>query len=68
MSVSRSTPILSARRHHLASFERAYAVALRKRQHSGRSQFILKTGNPIQPFRTTSRPPQRDEQILALVA
>lgn len=68
MSVSQSTPILSARRHKLASFEHAYAVALRRRGHSGRCQFILRTGNPVQPFRTTSQAPQRDEQVLALVA
>lgn len=61
-------PLLSPRRQRLASFEHAYAVALRKRGQSGRSHFIVRTGNPVQPFRTTSRAPQRDEQILALVA
>jgi hypothetical protein len=68
MSNVDSMPLLSPRRQRLASFENAYAVALRKRRQSGRSQFILKTANPVQPFRATSQAPERDEQILALVA
>lgn len=68
MSNADTLPLLSPRRQRLASFENAYAVALRKRCQSGRSQFILRTANPVQPFRTTSRAPEQDEHILALVA
>lgn len=68
MSDSRPTPILSARRHRLASFEHAYRVAIERRRASGIQQFILRTGDPMQPFRTTGRAPAQDEHILALVA
>lgn len=59
---------LSPRRQLLSSFDRCYAVGVQRRRHSGVSQFILRTGNPLQPFRTTSRAPKRDESIVALVA
>lgn len=59
---------LSPVRARLASFENAYAVAVQKRKSSGRHQFVLGTGDPLQPFRTTSKPPARFEQLLALVA
>lgn len=68
MSDARRTPLLSARRHQLASFEHAYRVAIQRRRASGIQQFILRTGDPMQPFRTTGRAPVRDEDILALVA
>lgn len=59
---------LSPRRARLASFEHAYAVAAQRRRVSGRLQFIVSTGNPLQPFRTTSRAPHRHERMLALLA
>ena len=68
MSNVDTTPVLSRKRHQLASFSHSYAVALRRRRESGTSQFILKTDNPLQPFRTTSRAPEPTEHILALVA
>lgn len=68
MSNTELMPLLSPGRRRLASYENAYAVALQKRRQSGASQFILKTNNPVQPFRTTSRAPEEDEHILALVA
>lgn len=60
------TDLLSLRRHHLSSFERCYAVALRRREVGG-VQFILRTGNPLQPLLTTSRPPSRNERVVAIV-
>lgn len=60
------TDLLSPRRQRLSSFERCYAVALQRREHGG-VQFILRTGNPLQPLRTTSRPPSRDERLVAIV-
>jgi hypothetical protein len=59
---------LSPRRLQLSSFENSYKVAIQRRKHSGTRQYILRTGDPLQPFRTTSRPPARSEFILALVA
>lgn len=61
-------PLLSPWRAQLAGFEHAYAVALQRRRQFGVCQFIIRTGNPIQPFRTSSRTPDNDEVILALVA
>jgi hypothetical protein len=58
---------LSSHRAILASFENAYLVALRLRRETGRAQFILRTGNPMQPFRTTANPPMSNETLLALI-
>ena len=59
---------LSPRRRQLSSFEHSYAVALQRRRCSGVRQFILRTGNPLQPFRTTSRTPNRDAHVVALIS
>lgn len=59
---------LSPHRQLLSSFDHCYAVGIQKRRHSGMNQFILRTGNPLQPFRTTSRAPKRSERIVALIA
>lgn len=59
---------LSPRRAELTSFDRAYNVALRARQQTGLRQFIVRTGNPFQPIRTSCLAPGNDEIILALVA
>lgn len=68
MSHADHSSLLSPRRQQLSSFEHSYAVALQRRRHSGVSQFILRTCDPLQPFRTTSRAPKRNERIVALVA
>lgn len=68
MSLADRLSRLSPRRQQLSSFENSYAVALQRRRQSGVSQFILRTSDPLQPFRTTSRAPNRDERIVALVA
>lgn len=59
---------LSPRRARLASFEHAYAVAAQRRLASGRLQFVVVTGNPLQPFRATSQTPRPHERMLALLA
>lgn len=53
---------VSPTRARLASFENAYAVALQMRTASGRDLFVVRTGDPAQPFRVAPRPPvdQRD--------
>lgn len=60
------TNLLSPRRQSLSSFERCYAVALQRRQHGG-VQFILRTGNPLQPLRTTSRPPSISSPLFRML-
>ena len=59
---------LSARRSSLASFENAYAVAIQLRETTGNDQLVVRTDNPIQPFRVSRRRPHHPESILALVA
>jgi hypothetical protein len=61
-------PVLSPRRGQLASFAHAYRVAIQQRRCSGVHQFVVSTGDPLQPFRTTNGPPHRTERLLALVA
>ncbi len=58
----------SARRTRLASFENAYAVAVQLRATTGIDQFVVRTDNPIQPFRVSRHSPQHPETALALVA
>jgi hypothetical protein len=52
----------------LASFDNAYAVAVQLRETTGVDQFVVRTGNPIQPFRVSRRRPQAPETMLAQVA
>lgn len=68
MSEADNLPPLSPRRERLACWEHSYRVAVQRRTASGREQFILRTGNPLQPYRVTSRLPAPSEQVLALVA
>lgn len=68
MSTVSSTQLLSSRRGQLASFNHAYRLAVQRRKCSGVIQFVVSTGDPVQPFRTTSRPPEPAERLLALVA
>jgi hypothetical protein len=55
-------------RARLASFEHAYAVAVQRRRETGRNQLVVRTNNPMQPFRVTTTAPQRDENLLLQVA
>lgn len=52
----------------LASFENAYAVAIQLRRATGVHQFVVRTGNLLQPFRVSRRMPDEPELILATVA
>ena len=63
------TPIaLSGTRRSLASFENAYAVAIQLRETTGVDQFVVRTDNPVQPFRVSRCRPHHPEHLLALVA
>jgi hypothetical protein len=45
-----SVTTLSPRRGRLASFENAYAVAVQLRESTGTDQYVIGTGDPLQPF------------------
>lgn len=59
---------LSPLRLRLASFENCYSVAARRCAATGRAQFIVRTGNALQPLRVSSSPPRRGEQLATLIA
>jgi len=58
----------SNRRGSLASFENSLAVAIQLRETTGVDQFVVRTDNPIQPFRVSRCRPHHTEHLLALVA
>jgi hypothetical protein len=60
--------ILSPARARLASFEHAYSVATQLREATGCDQFVVRTGNPFQPFRVTTTRPLNHEHLLVRVA
>jgi hypothetical protein len=59
---------LSPLRARLASFEHAYAVATQLRETTGRNPFVVRTGNPVQPFRVVTTLPANDEEPLVRFA
>ncbi|GLT01034.1 hypothetical protein GCM10007897_24250 [Sphingobium jiangsuense] len=59
---------LSSLRARLASFDHAYLLAIRLSERSDQELFVVRTGNPIQPYRVTARPPANDEQMVLRVA
>jgi hypothetical protein len=54
-------------RARLASFEHAYALALRLRRETGRDQYVVRTGDPLQPVRVVAWPPRDGSHLLAQV-
>ncbi|EQB16527.1 MULTISPECIES: hypothetical protein [Sphingobium] len=62
------TPTGSSTPATLATFDHAYAVALQKRRETGRPQFVLRTGDPRQPFRVSATGPKRDQALMTLIA
>ncbi|WP_263588840.1 hypothetical protein [Sphingopyxis sp. GC21] len=59
---------LSPLRARLAGFDHAYALAIRLSSLSDCDLFVVRTGNPIQPYRLTAKPPANDEQMVLRVA
>ena len=59
---------LSPLRERLASAEHAYACAIQRRSATGRNQYVIRTGSPLQPFRVTETRPARDENLVLHVA
>lgn len=68
MTPQTHAPALSARRAELASFEHAYAVAVQRRKETGRDQFVIYTGEPLQPYRVTATPPENTHDLVMHVA
>ncbi|MDN4633951.1 hypothetical protein QCD71_20745 [Sphingomonas sp. PsM26] len=54
---------LLARRSSLASFENAYPVAIKLLENTGVDQFVVRTDNPIQPFRVSRCRPHHPESL-----
>lgn len=52
----------------LATYEHAYAVAVQRRRETGQPQFVLRTEDPVQPFRVTSNGPGCRQTLLTTVA
>ncbi|OAN53504.1 hypothetical protein [Sphingobium sp. TCM1] len=59
---------ISPKRSALASYANAYAVAVQLRRATGRPQYVLRTGNPLQPFQVTSTGPTHRQALLTLIA
>lgn len=59
---------LSPLRDKLAGFPNCYAIALQRQKATGRNQFVIRTGVPIQPFRVTEAHPLRDDDLVLRVA
>tara|TARA_R110000787_G_scaffold282863_2_gene395063 strand:+ start:12561 stop:12761 length:201 start_codon:yes stop_codon:yes gene_type:complete len=59
---------LSPLRSVLAGFDRSYAIAIQRRTTTGRDQFVIRTGDPIQPFRVTETRPANREDVVLRVA
>lgn len=59
--------VFSPLRARLASFEHAYALAIRLRDQTGRQQYVVRTGNPLQPVTIVPEPPPEALCLLAQV-
>ncbi len=57
----------SVLRARLASFEHAYVLAVRLHTQTGADQYVVRTGNPLQPVRVVSEPPAARDGLLAVV-
>ncbi|MBA4090253.1 MAG: hypothetical protein C0494_06640 [Sphingobium sp.] len=68
MIAATSTLSAPSARTTLATFDHAYAVAVQKRRETGRPQFVLRTGDPLQPFRVSATGPGRDQSLMTLIA
>ncbi|MDJ0276288.1 hypothetical protein QLH51_05685 [Sphingomonas sp. 2R-10] len=60
--------LVSPLRARLASFDHAYAVALRLRHATGRLHYVVQTRDPLQPHRVTDRRPPQPDRMLAMIA
>jgi len=58
---------LSPLRARLASFEHAYRLATRLRCATGATQYVIATGELLQPVRVTDTPPGKPTSVLAWI-
>lgn len=68
MTLAHQSDPLSPQRARLASFDHAYAVALRLRHATGRLHYVVRTHDPLQPHRVTDRQPPQPDHTLAMIA
>lgn len=68
MTAATFTQTRSSKRAILASYEHAYAVAVQKHRETGTPQFVLRTGNPLQPFRVSGASPPSRSTLMTLIA
>lgn len=61
-------PAMSPLRARLAGVSHSYAIAVQRRTLTGRNQFVIRTGDPIQPFRVTESLPANGEELVLCVA
>lgn len=54
-------------RARLASFEHAYALAIRLRTQTGRDHYVVRTGDSIQPIKVVDEAPADTLGLLAQV-
>lgn len=57
----------SSKRARLASLQHAYAVATQLRRTTGRDQFVVRSGDPLQPVGVLAVPPSDAGLVMALV-
>ncbi len=53
---------------HLASFDNAYAVAIRLKESTGDNQYVVSTRDASRPFRISHSPPRDPRSIVSLIA
>ncbi len=59
---------VSTQRGRLASYDNAYAVAIRLKESTGNNQYVVKTPDASRPFRVAQSPPQDKRTIVSLIA
>lgn len=55
-------------RRHLATFDNAYAVAIRLKESTGDDQYVVRTPNASQPFRVSPSAPRDMRTLVSLIA
>jgi hypothetical protein len=60
--------IVSNSRRHLASFDNAYAIAVRLKETTGTDQYVVKTPDASRLFRVSQGAPRDRRTIVSLIA
>lgn len=59
---------ITIRRRHLATFDNAYAVAVRLKESTGDNQYVVSNPDAAQPFRVLTSAPRDTGTIVSLIA